>query len=133
MTTTTEIPEIVVHRDTWLRGNTMGPFPTERVQLINEQGHKCCLGFAGLCWDIPAHTLVNTGTPDEVNWEWKGDHPFSLLVDINDLNTQLARDTVMINDNPTISDEEREEELTALFATKGIVMRFTDDPEPESR
>jgi len=93
---------------------------------------QCCLGF--FCAQSGINKLADTADPSDLTDYYKVE---TLLARIPELvypplfdtlyNTPLANDAIEINDDSRLSNEEREEALTALFKENGIDVEFTGE------
>lgn len=107
-----------VERSKWLRGSR-GPddgVVTVVSRLQNRDGHMCCMGFYARARGGEQCTLALADhlsyLPSEIELE---------LAD-NDLMNKIYS----VNDNPSISDKEREASLTELLALCGVGVEFVD-------
>jgi hypothetical protein len=118
-----KMKKFTVRRSKWARGREGGD-----AKLLNKQGNMCCLGFAACQISrIPKKKLLNAGTPEEV---FKGE---SFLTDIERYDGEisicdntLTETAIGINDSLTLTDEDREKQLKALFRKHGVIVKFVD-------
>lgn len=115
--------KIVINRPKWRCG---GSNNSSRgcTRLLNEQGYMCCLGFA-------SKQICNLSDEEMLTKHF----PQSLHRKINKLtyfprkgickDTKFSEKAMGINDNPTLSNKEREKQLKELFAKNGIELKFT--------
>lgn len=104
------------------------------TSMLNEQGNLCCLGHYCRQMGVPDKYMQRNGLPCTVALhggynipdlvEWCGGDVYS---------TPLAIRAADINDDPSIRDDERERQLTALFAEDGIEVEFYDGYLPSPR
>lgn len=112
-----------VWRDAWLRGETGS-------LLID--GKRCCLGFLGQACGLGDNELSLAGTPEETRRFKAWPEPLLDITEDEDgasvRDSIACQDIVHINDDDDedMSDEQRESELTALFASMGIDVEFRD-------
>ncbi len=143
--------KLTIDRATWRCGGTDHQNPLsedERTQrgkgptaLCNAHGHKCCLGFYSVACGVPPEDLADNATPEQlINWHVrnrKKQLPMVCLSKLvvtrpgNDLdyetlygNSSYASAAMTINDNPEISDEEREKSLITIAEQNGDEWRF---------
>ena len=108
---------ITIVRSRWLRNNGM----SAQSVLLDEQGRKCCLGFA-ICQisKLPKERLLDKMCPRDVFAKE------SFLTDEDLWDNELATDAMAINDYYGITEAEREKKLTNLFRKHGFKLRFVD-------
>lgn len=114
-----ELTEFTVIRSQWLHNPNS---PTESG-LIVEDGCKCCLGFA--CEAMGIEIKVGMKMPYNASKE------LSVFVEhdefLNDHNsTELALRASTINDSKELTMKQKEEQLTELFASNGITIKFVN-------
>jgi hypothetical protein len=116
------ITEYTVERETWLRGK--GPAMANSGLLKN--GKRCCLGFVCAQLGIPDDVMKYVGMPYGLPRELRDPIPELRLFagDTHYGNGAFAYGAAQINDDPCITDEEREEKLIALFAEQGLTLKF---------
>ena len=127
--------KVTIDRSKWRTGfrnpeTATGLGPTA---LENKNGFCCCLGFIckQLLTDDNARQLA-VGYPRQLLEEvpcltqWKDvDSSLRMLED-----TDLAKEAVKINDEPSTSVAEKEAALLALFADTPIELEFVGEPTP---
>jgi len=134
-----DVKSFTVERKNWYRGKG-----DEKSRLLNNSGKMCCLGFYALACGLDKKVIKNVPDPvgvvnltkdgtttdgsdkvikrkSEVVWETK-------LV-ANDRygspdNSGITYDLMGVNDDPYLTDEQREKELTYLFKGLGIKVNF---------
>lgn len=115
--------KLVIDRNTWLRGEG-----TENSFLLREKDSKmCCLGFLGAACGVPSESMTNTEAPALLNQDHRDLFPDFLFHGGRDLNQDSSDECnslVEINDDEELTPEEREAELTMLFAKHGIEVEF---------
>lgn len=139
--------DFVIYRETWRRGGSDNGMQEMYglTALLNNQNMMCCLGQighqCGLALDqLRYSTLANmalTGVGSEhwrtlfllglIRMPRRGDlfAPMSA-----DSHTDLARRAMTINDSAEVSEQEREEQLTCMFACYGHKLTFVDGVAP---
>jgi len=129
--------KFIVSRARWARG-------ASENYLFNPSTEKmCCLGHYGVACGIPRDAMTLVGNPYTLGdlsrdervhelWnklcEWhepEGMQADPYLEPEYD-NSELARGAITINDDPQMTDAERELALTILFAKWGIEVEFID-------
>lgn len=117
-----DVKEFVVERSIWYRGNH------EESSLFTSDGKYCALGFYLKACGIEDEEMLDVSSPHFTRHKslpsWLvGEY----LVDCDSFPNKpsaLSEKAVDINDDDTKSDEEREKELTELFAEQGIKVIF---------
>ena len=112
---------LIINRAKWRTGSKStvqtGKGDTE---LLNEEGFMCCLGFRCHQMGIPKKDLLGMGIPACIAADW----------DIPDLLTSPGKNSVFtskavsINDDSSLTSEEREIAITKHFATIGVTVEF---------
>jgi hypothetical protein len=118
-----KMKKFTVRRSKWARGSEGGD-----AKLLNAQGNMCCLGFASCQISrIPKKKLLHACTPEEV---FRGG---SFLTDIQRddgevsiCDNTLTNAAIEINDSLTLTDEDREKQLKALFRKHGVIVKFVN-------
>lgn len=126
-----KLNNLTIPRDEWYRGGDKNLNDT--TPMLNDIGLRCCLGHLGRTMNVPDSVLLHTGSPlDSIGWSnelYSKYDPNDLLVHLDGIvldNTEFTIDAMNINDNPDISEDEREQQVIELFATKGITVNFVD-------
>jgi hypothetical protein len=117
----TEHPrEFVVQRSKWLRGLPLNG------TLLNANGGRCCLGFVASQCGVSDEALLNHTVPYALPREARSALAGLLLVDVKDRrkHTKLTMAAVVLNDSCSFTDDEREAQLSDLFAAHGYTLRF---------
>ena len=106
--------KLIIDRAKWLRGD-------ERSCLLRVEDRKmCCLGFLGLACGAVEDEITACPSPSSaVQVPW----PSGLIV--RKRNTPACSSLMLVNDDPTLSDTDREAELTRLFRQLNIEVEFT--------
>lgn len=127
--------KFIIDRSTWRCGGN--PFDNINVRgvdninvrgvghtvLLNKEGFMCCLGQICIQLGISKNRLSSQIQPDDLNI----DIPYLTerrLHDSNVCNSQLTIEAMNINDNPNLSDSERELALINLFDHHGHTIEF---------
>lgn len=97
-------------------------------RLLNERGFRCCLGFCASQLGVPDPAMLEMGTPADVGKDvgpltFRRGDPDDDFASWGD--TELTTGAVEINDDPTLSDLERESGLESLFEKHGHTIEFT--------
>lgn len=109
---------ITIDRKKWVRGNLNG-----ESALLNDDGCRCCLGFA-VCQitKLPLIAIQGMGDPEQV---FAGQ---SFLTELNEdgcvVNNHLTNRAIKINDDVLISERVREYRLARLFKGYDIKIVF---------
>ena len=122
--------KITIDRATW-RCGYKSLVPTNKngigeTVLCNDQGFKCCLGFA--CQQLTGvsdETLLYKPSPEHLRMEIPGFT--SLQGAARPLDTQLSDDAIDINDSERTTREQKEIALTERFAQDGFTLEFTGE------
>jgi len=106
--------KIRINRAKWRTGkysdNKTGIGPT---LLINSDGYKCCLGFiAQQVSHCKVNDLHSCGMPYELTFVVKH---LSVRSNSGLVNTDLAKEAVLINDNQETTPKQKEQKLKRLF------------------
>lgn len=113
--------KLVIDRPSWLRGES-----DFRSKLLrSEDNKKCCLGFYSLACGLPEEAIRDRGTV--TNACFGGSYPvpeeMQFLVH-GRISSEVGGQLMRINDNSNISDDEREKQLTSIFASHGVEVEF---------
>jgi len=121
-----EVMKLEINRGEWLRGDKDNSY-----LLRSSDGLRCCLGILGRALSIPDSDMEDEGEP----WRGSGDTepvwPDWLATPVNWVTLTDEQRVIRINDDPAISDEWREKELTTIFARHDVELAFVDGPAPE--
>jgi hypothetical protein len=117
-----EVMKFTVVESKWLRGGKGGPLS----MLLNNRGDQCCMGFFAEACGVPRSALL-----ESCYFSSKAVVPHYDLIpeplrpqgDIR-VHGDVALKIYLTNDDIRISDEERKQNLTALFAEAGIEVDF---------
>lgn len=114
--------KFTVRRETWLRG--VDPRYDLNICLLRKDGRQCCLGFVAEQRGVPREHLLDVLEPEDL----PGHALIEGLLVSGDCdgsrNSALSSNAMVINDDHTIDDAERERLLTALFAEHGCALEF---------
>ena len=115
-----------VKRSEWYRGWPLDSalFVEEANRIKDEPDKKrCCLGFfanaCGLYDDQICDRQLPRDVPENVSTNFASQ-------DWNNLKSMLIADMINVNDDESLSDEDREEELIVLFSRVGHEIVFVD-------
>ena len=112
----------VVHRPTWLRDCGYG------VLFDPSTGMRCVLGFLAKSLGVEDRDLEHKDQPRAV-WGDELPLPIQGLNDEDADGMHIWQRIVATNDVRGLPEEQREDRLTDLFASAGIEVLFTDEPE----
>lgn len=101
--------KFTVSRKKWLRGKNWGA-------LFIGNAMKCCLGFVGQQCGIPTNAMHGKATPRSLGDDYCGKFPAWIQ--------QSSASAVDINDEPNLSDRDRETKLKDLFKKHGDQIVF---------
>jgi hypothetical protein len=116
--------ELIIDRSKWIRGAASD----DTWLLRARDGHMCCLGFYALACGLTEDQIRNVPGPLDA-------FPNGISSDDNDncfINTPgewLLSDIdrarlISYNDDSHVSDQEREEKITKIFAKHGVTVKF---------
>lgn len=119
--------EFTVYRSRWIRGQAIG--------FLHKFNKHCCVGFYALACGFTERQLEEVGRFETLAFESRHlgvsmeektkilhmDHTF-FSGNKDNYETRAYK----VNDNPDITDEEREAQLTAIFAEADVVVHFKD-------
>jgi hypothetical protein len=131
--------EFVIDRSKWLRGKG----PTDSYLLRSSDGKMCCLGFFSLACGLTQDQIKDVQAPKQLIGLDSGGHHINLLsrtdgfwlmqsddnIHTPDTHTPDTCRLMEDNDNRMISEQEREEKITRLFAANGVTVKFVDHAE----
>src|SRR5688572_2747286 len=101
--------------------------PTERglgpVKLLNHDGFQCCLGQIAEQMGVPREELLDVGAPEDIQ---EGFEPLKGLLIGGYLgkNTRLSTEAMKVNDDTSIDDAARENDLALLFGEADCKIAF---------
>lgn len=120
--------KLIINRKEWANGKSCTKLWIKSKLKINNSDRYCCLGL--MCrdlFDVKDEDLQNRAFPvfnnlPEINQKLK---KIGLLNNFS--LTSVGEAIVRVNDNSTISEEEREESLRRYFKLIGIEVEFTGE------
>lgn len=119
-----ERKKLVIDRQTWSRGFTLNG---EINSLLLPNGSKCCLGFAGkqLC-NISDERMLDMPDPESLGMDFENGMPWSVWMGVSGQARHSfdIESLIDINDDEGISDSDREEKITAIFAQHDVDVIF---------
>lgn len=135
--------KLIIDRSIWRTGDdSKNKTGDGNTALLNHQGYMCCLGMMCEQIGLPRQALLDVSQPHDmyidepdlnnypelstlvrVKTSTRGGLPEELCLN----GTSFAIDAMKINDDVTISSEQREEAITMHFATRGIAVEFIND------
>jgi len=125
--------KFTIPRDKWLRGE--GGLVSRLLRP--RDGKMCCLGHFGLACGLSSEMIEDRSNPIEIitdinppdAWTQKNNNSAFLFASFRDsLNFPLSTDcsTLMeVNDDKSISDEDRERAIVNIFSAHEIEVEFT--------
>jgi len=122
--------KLIIDRKKWRSGGDNYTNVREKghTSLYNSYGYSCCLGFyCRQIGKIRNKVLLDTGSPE--NLDIKNFNKIELLIsrDSNNNvydNSNFTDDAVSINDDSSLSNEEREEAIIEHFKKSNIEVVF---------
>lgn len=130
--------KFTIYRKSWRRSGDRhaeinGVKQLGETKLLNDNNMFCCLGMIEIQTGVTPENIINIGCPEDV--EFPRTRQTSILAcsrggSVRD--TKLTTKAMNINDSSSLAEEEREQQLTQLFAKKGHVLKFVDQLAPKS-
>ena len=118
----TDRVKVVIDRAKWDRGKTYARPDCYRA-LRNQAGGKCCLGFACIALGLTDEQIETHGSPADL------DNDIAPRLFFSDFGAE--RDAVVVaiesNDDPTISEAEREALVVKHFGELGLDVEFVGE------
>jgi hypothetical protein len=108
--------EFVIDRSMWFRGHG-----EEASRLMFDYGSGCCIGHVGLQCGVAFQPMLDVPGIADVDDIYKNLFPKWMRFRDGDI-----VEAYIINDNMSLTDNERETKLIALFAEHGDVLRFVN-------
>lgn len=107
-----------IDRKKWMNGSN-----TEASSLLDETGHKCCLGFLALSNGYKNKDILHSGSACDIEWD------VMCKVEIFEGNkyyddNRITNYLIAANDNPDISDKEREARIIKHGKKIGVKFEF---------
>jgi hypothetical protein len=124
---------LTIQRSKWRRGGQKEKLCEAfgYTRLLNDQGNMCCLGFDALANGFTPEEILNKTDPESFTFderilipaEYKSTH-LKRLGDETSVfcqfkNTKTVNEAIRINDEPELTDDEREEALHLVFRQLG--------------
>jgi hypothetical protein len=123
--------KFIVDRRMWYRGQG-----EEQSRLLTQDGQRCCIGFVASQCGVPDEQLLDTSAihqsigikdfdPKRISFKYREALPVWMSnSDTADFASSLLHEAYFVNDKRTISDEDREQRLQAIFAKNGDQIEF---------
>lgn len=117
--------KLVIERSKWLSPVTVG----NNFPMYNSK-KACCLGHAchklfGVPWAKMKDGII--GDPEDLQRIYEEQFDLGFLYNKRShRNTKFSNKAIGINDNESLSREEKEKQLISLFATKDVELTFVD-------
>ncbi len=110
--------ELVIDRATWIRGSS------DSV-MRDYDGHMCCLGFDAIASGVRVDDIVDRYFPTHVG------HIDEYSDYVKHRSGDEISEAICINDDPSLTDAEREQQLTPLLLSLGWdAVRFVGEGRP---
>lgn len=121
-TNKTKNKKVKINRKKWLRGMKDGDKKKKCPVLLNDEGQRCCLGFA-ICQigKIKKDKILEELTPQDLDFQVS---PFSYRDENYIENSKFTKECMGINDDEYINEKQREYKLRRKFKSKGIDLEF---------
>lgn len=109
--------KFIVSRKRWATGRDAG-------KLMHGDRKMCCLGFCMRQLGAKAKDIQGLAMPSDLNWP--EETPFTKMVNLpwDDGDTELSEKASNINDDPELTNPEREKRLRKLFKEYGHTIVF---------
>ena len=117
--------EFIVKRSQWLRGGKDGNGDGAVSRLRNSDGHKCCLGHVLTQCGLREEDIDDKRVPSEIDKKLEGEFAFFRTI-ISENDKYLMNEAMRVNDEYGISDQEREDNLKAIFGHTAFTIKFID-------
>lgn len=126
------ITHFTIDRTKWHRDAHEHSIDTMHSALYTDDGSQCCIGHYGSACGIEDKILALRGSPlslsNMINVNFFNESPFGeffyLMNQMSENGRYVQSILIEINDNPNISDLEREEQIIKEFAKIGIIVDF---------
>lgn len=127
---------LAIDRSKWLCGTTRNILG--RALMVNECGHRCCLGFEARRLGVSDSMMLDRGGPLMVT-DYRGLLRMGGLVEISDglgaiikgarTHTRFTMTAMQINDkqSPDYFPEQREADIAELFLGKDVLVEFVGE------
>lgn len=119
-----------IDRSKWRCGGDKAKYSkgSGSTNLLNNDGYKCCLGFACLAAGLKEKDILGFGSPRCVLWKIpEAESKIIHLADNPFTDSTFSRGAMRINDDPGLNAQEREEQLIQLGRTMQIDISFTGE------
>ena len=126
--------KLTIVRSRWARGGASGP-----SRMLNDHGSMCCLGFLGRACGYsdtalyrrtdPGAVVRATAAGVKIGEMFAADARCSFpegLLNEEDCLTCAGYSLIGVNDNPTLTEDVREESIGRLMAEIGVEVSFVD-------
>jgi hypothetical protein len=113
---------LVIDRTKWYRGKG----DTHSRLLRADDGMMCCLGFYSLACGLSREDIEDISFPTSVDWSLPGEMDWLCGEPGDDCDYTVEVRVGNVNDSTAITDVEREQRLTALFAEHGVNVTFVN-------
>lgn len=120
----TELIEVLIPRDEWVRGGREGEFGY--AGLLNDKGNKCCLGHMGTACGVSDERLWMRGQPNSGISEYPRELFGKLDAWLVGPKLQVRHALAAINDAESVPDDIREEWIAEGFRRVGCKAVFVD-------
>lgn len=113
--------KLIIDREKWYRGK--GP---DGSRLLRTDGCRCCLGFDLQRRGFTDEQLLDVGVPEAVETDAPIDGLTFAFEDERDGFGPTGTNELLVefNDNPDLSESERELRITSAFAEIGVEVEF---------
>lgn len=119
--------DFTIDRTKWYRGHG-----SSESRLLRNDGMMCCLGQVSLQCGYTPEDILDIASPGGVFKEhnYEANPAFSWLTDSTNefLDSKLAGQAMLVNDEECLDDETREASLVSIFAEAGHTLTFHDGP-----
>lgn len=125
-----KVDKFKIDRGEWYRGKG-----SRGSALLLKDGMRCCLGIFGRAIGVPDKCMLGVGAPDsshetikayqdseQTKWLFMKDYDSTFMKDYE--RSKDCVDLMYANDAPSLSEEEREEDIIRIFAKNGIEVSF---------
>ena len=131
MNQTTRPKKFIIDRSKWRCGGNTGN-PGARGQgstlLLNSEGYMCCLGQVCTQLGVPDQNLLDLMTPIHIEDDFISlPQAVGLTDGGEDENSDFADEVMKVNDDGSLDDSTREQQLIDMFAEQGYTLEFTGE------